>query len=98
MHVGLVLPGFIATEGFPGAELLASVKTRWLVGKTETVAEAILDAGPGGRAERYAPRPYMAWSPRRGPWCRGSSAGRWRAARSRPRRATGTDPAPGRQA
>jgi short-subunit dehydrogenase len=58
VHVGLVLPGFIVTEGFPGAELLASVKTRWLVGKTETVAEAILDAGPGGRAERYAPRPY----------------------------------------
>jgi hypothetical protein len=22
------------------------------------VAEAILDAGPGGRAERYTPRPY----------------------------------------
>jgi short-subunit dehydrogenase len=58
VHVGLVLPGFIVTEGFPGAELLASVKTRWLVGKTQTVAEAILDAGPGGRAERYAPRPY----------------------------------------
>jgi short-subunit dehydrogenase len=58
VHVGLVLPGFIVTEGFPGAELLASVKTRWLVGKTKTVAEAILDAGPGGRAERYAPRPY----------------------------------------
>ncbi len=58
VHVGLVLPGFIVTEGFPGAELLASVTTRWLVGKTGTVAEAILDAGPGGRAERYAPRPY----------------------------------------
>lgn len=58
VHVGLVLPGFIVTESFPGAELLASVKTRWLVGRTGTVAEAILDAGPGGRAERYAPRPY----------------------------------------
>ncbi|HEX3833903.1 MAG TPA: SDR family NAD(P)-dependent oxidoreductase [Solirubrobacteraceae bacterium] len=58
VHVGLVLPGFIVTEGFPGAELLASAKTRWLVGKTNTVAEAILDAGPRGRAERYAPRPY----------------------------------------
>ena len=58
VHVGLVLPGFIVTEGFPATELLASVKTRWLVGRTETVAEAILDAGPGGRAERYTPRPY----------------------------------------
>ena len=58
VHVGLVLPGFIATEGFPGTELLASVKTRWLVGRTEAAAAAILDAGPGGRAERYVPRPY----------------------------------------
>jgi short-subunit dehydrogenase len=53
VHVGLVLPGFIATEGFPGAELPG-----FIVGRTETVAEAILGAGPGGRAERYAPRPY----------------------------------------
>lgn len=53
VHVGLVLPGFVSTEGFPGDELLASVKTRWLVGRPETVAEAILDAGPGRRAERY---------------------------------------------
>jgi len=58
VHVGLVLPGFIATEGFPGAELLANPLTRWLVGKPETVADAILAAGPGGQAERYAPRPY----------------------------------------
>jgi uncharacterized protein len=58
VHVGLVLPGFVSTQGFPGDELLASVKTRWLVGRAETVAEAILDAGPGGRAERYTPRPY----------------------------------------
>ena len=58
VHVGLVLPGFVSTEGFPANELLASVATRWLVGRPETVAEAILDAGPGGRAERYTPRPY----------------------------------------
>jgi short-subunit dehydrogenase len=58
VHVGLVLPGFVSTEGFPGDELLASFATRWLVGRPETVAEAILDAGPRGRAERYAPRPY----------------------------------------
>jgi short-subunit dehydrogenase len=58
VHVGLVLPGFVSTEGFPGTELRASAWTRWLVGSTETVAEAILDVGPRGRAERYAPRPY----------------------------------------
>jgi hypothetical protein len=29
-----------------------------MVSKPELVAEAIVDAGPGGRAERYVPRPY----------------------------------------
>jgi short-subunit dehydrogenase len=43
LHVGLVLPGYVATEGFPSPE---------------RVAAAIVDAGPGGRAERYVPRPY----------------------------------------
>jgi hypothetical protein len=32
--------------------------TRWALGSTERVAEAIFQAGPGGRAERYVPRPY----------------------------------------
>jgi short-subunit dehydrogenase len=58
VHVGMVLPGYIATEGFPAAELREKVLTRWLVSKPERVADAILEAGPGGRAERYVPRPY----------------------------------------
>ena len=58
VHVGLVLPGFVVTEGFPAAELLRSRRTRWLVSRPEVVAEAIMQAGPGGRAERYVPRPY----------------------------------------
>jgi short-subunit dehydrogenase len=58
VHVGLVLPGFIETEGFPAWELLASPVTRWIVSKPEVVAEAIVEAGPGGKAERYAPRGY----------------------------------------
>jgi len=58
IHVGLVLPGFAATEGFPQAELLANPLTRWAVTTPEAVAEAIVDAGPGGRAERYVPRYY----------------------------------------
>jgi short-subunit dehydrogenase len=58
VHVGMVLPGFVATEGFPQKDLVDRRLTRWLVAKPETVAEAILDAGPGGRAERYTPRPY----------------------------------------
>lgn len=58
VHVGLVLPGFIATEGFPATELRERALTRWVVSKPEKVAEAIFEAGPGGKAERYVPRPY----------------------------------------
>jgi short-subunit dehydrogenase len=53
VHVGLVLPGFIRTEGFPAAEL-----PNLIVSKPEVVADAILETGPGGKAERYVPRPY----------------------------------------
>jgi short-subunit dehydrogenase len=58
VHVGLVNPGFVATEGFPQRELIGKGSTRWMVSTPEKVAEAILDAGPGGQAERYVPRPY----------------------------------------
>jgi len=58
VHVGLVLPGFIATEGFPATELRAKPWTRWLVSTPEVAAEAIVDTGLRGRAERYVPRPY----------------------------------------
>ncbi len=53
VHVGLVLPGFVKTEGFPAKEL-----PRLMVSKPEVVAEAIFEAGPGGKPERYVPRPY----------------------------------------
>ena len=58
VHVGQVLPGFIATEGFPQAELLGRAATRWAVSTPEAVAEAVFEAGPGGKAERYVPRAY----------------------------------------
>lgn len=58
VHVGLVLPGFVRTEGFPARELLAKPWTRWMVSTPDKAAEAIFDAGPGGKAERYVPRPY----------------------------------------
>lgn len=58
VHVGMVLPGFVATEGFPQAELRERLATRWIVSTPEKVAEAIMQAGPGGKAERYVPRPY----------------------------------------
>ncbi len=58
VHVGLVLPGFIATEGFPAKELKAKAITRWTVSTPDKVAEAIVDTGLRGKAERYVPRPY----------------------------------------
>jgi uncharacterized protein len=58
VHVGLVLPGFISTEGFPQAELTARPLTRWIVSTPEKAAEAIYQAGVERRAERYVPRPY----------------------------------------
>jgi short-subunit dehydrogenase len=58
VHVGMVLPGFVATEGFPQSELRSSALTRWIVSTPEKAAQAILDAGLGRRAERYVPRPY----------------------------------------
>lgn len=53
VHVGLVLPGFIRTEGFPATELPSLI-----VSTPDKVAEAIVDCGLRGRAERYVPRPY----------------------------------------
>jgi uncharacterized protein len=58
VHVGLVMPGFVSTEGFPQRQLTGRAVTRWLVAKPDTVAEAIVDAGLHGKAERYTPRPY----------------------------------------
>jgi short-subunit dehydrogenase len=58
VHVGLVLPGFAATEGFPQQELVDRPLTRWIVSTPEKVAAAVLDAGLNGKAERYVPRAY----------------------------------------
>ena len=54
-----MLPGFIATEGFPQPELRRQAAARAGSSRRPSkVAEAIGDAGPGGKAERYVPRPY----------------------------------------
>jgi short-subunit dehydrogenase len=58
VHVANVLPGFIATEGFPQAELVANRLTRWAVSDAEHVAGAVIEAGPGGSPEVYVPRYY----------------------------------------
>jgi uncharacterized protein len=58
VHVGMVMPGFVPTEGFPQTELRAKAATRLLLSTPEKVAEAIHEVGPGGKSERYVPRPY----------------------------------------
>jgi uncharacterized protein len=58
VHVGLVLPGFVKTEGFPAKELLKKPLTKRLVAQPELIAEAIVQTGLHGKAERYAPRFY----------------------------------------
>ena len=58
VHVGLVMPGFIETEGFPASEITGNPLTSWLVARPEVAAEAIWECGPGGRPERYVPRYY----------------------------------------
>jgi short-subunit dehydrogenase len=57
VHVGLVTPGFIATEGFPQAQLTGKAMTRWMVGTTEQAVDAILKAA-GGKAEVSVPAWY----------------------------------------
>ncbi len=58
VHVGVVLPGYIATEGFPARELTARRATAWIVSTPDRAAEAIVDAGLRRRPERYVPRAY----------------------------------------
>ena len=58
VHVGLVLPGFITTEGFPQAELNENPLTRRLVSTPERGAQAIVDAGLNRKPERYVPRAF----------------------------------------
>ncbi|MEH3055158.1 MAG: SDR family NAD(P)-dependent oxidoreductase [Patulibacter minatonensis] len=55
VHVGTILPGFIATEGFPQTELLEKRATRWLVGDPEMVADAVEYLLRTRRPERHAP-------------------------------------------
>jgi uncharacterized protein len=58
VHVGLVMPGFIATEGFPALELVSRRATRWMVGDADAAAEAVADVGLHLRPRRYVPRGY----------------------------------------
>jgi len=42
VHVGVVNPGFVSTEGFPQTELTSNPRTRWLVSDVEKVVDAIV--------------------------------------------------------
>jgi len=57
VHVGVVYPGFIATEGFPQEDLRRNPLTRLVVGKPEQAAAAILKAA-NGKPEVVVPRYY----------------------------------------
>jgi short-subunit dehydrogenase len=57
VHVGLVTPGFISTEGFPQEQLTGKAATRWMVGTPEQGAAAIVRAA-GGKAEVSVPGWY----------------------------------------
>jgi len=57
VHVGLVTPGFISTEGFPQEQLTGKATTRWMVGKPEQAAGAIVRAAEG-KAEVAVPGWY----------------------------------------
>jgi short-subunit dehydrogenase len=57
VHVGLVLPGFVTTEGFPQKDLNARAATRWIVSSPDKVADAIVRAADG-KAEVAVPRPW----------------------------------------
>jgi uncharacterized protein len=63
VHVGMVLPGFISTEGFPQDDIKANNATAWMVSTPDKVADAILAAGPGGKPEVTVPKfPYRVFT------------------------------------
>jgi short-subunit dehydrogenase len=57
VHVGVVYPGYISTEGFPQEDLKRNPLGRLIVGKPEDAAAAILRAADG-RFEVIVPRIY----------------------------------------
>jgi short-subunit dehydrogenase len=60
VHVGMVLPGFISTEGFPQSDVKAKKATAWMVKTPDKVADAIVEAA-NGKPEVTVPKfPYRA--------------------------------------
>jgi short-subunit dehydrogenase len=63
VHVGMVLPGFISTEGFPQEDIKKRPVIGRMVKTPDKVADAIVAAGPGGKPEVTVPRfPYRVFT------------------------------------
>jgi NAD(P)-dependent dehydrogenase (short-subunit alcohol dehydrogenase family) len=75
-------PGFVSTEGFPQTDLEASPLTRWLVGRPEQVADAVVSVLRRGNRERTVPRFYRLFVTAR----HAAPPAFWTAARRLPRR------------
>jgi NAD(P)-dependent dehydrogenase (short-subunit alcohol dehydrogenase family) len=58
VHVGLVLPGFIETEGFPASEFTGKRSTRWIVADASEAAEGSTRP-PGWRRRALGPAPLL---------------------------------------
>jgi short-subunit dehydrogenase len=62
IHVGLVNPGFIATEGFPATEFVDHPIKKYMVGTAEQAADAVLRAGLDHQVEIYVPGFYYLFA------------------------------------
>ena len=70
VHVGVVLPGFISTEGFPHDRLRAARARAGSSRLREKVAKAIVARrAPAAGARSYVPR-FYGWCRRRATWRR----------------------------
>lgn len=56
--VSLIEPGFVVTEGFPQTDMVADPFLKHLLGTTEQVSKAVLDAICNRKPERVVPRWY----------------------------------------
>jgi short-subunit dehydrogenase len=61
VHVGLVLPGFIQTEGFPQEAIRGNPMTRWMVKRPEDVAAGIVRAAEGAYEVTVPRFPYRVF-------------------------------------
>lgn len=58
VHIGLVEPGPVPTEGFPQEALKNDRYLRWTLASPEDVSEAVMSSIAGGKVQRTVPRWY----------------------------------------